>query len=449
MRSFKLVMAAVLVFVLVGKAGDLTGQRGKAVEMTLEQVLDLALQENPALRAAKWQKVVSEKKVWEAKSSFLPSIQYVASYNWYEKPMIVIPIHEPMKFPPLEDRIFASQLQLRLPIFTGGQRLAAHKMAKANLAESGAQTRVVKSRVMQNVAALFLQAKELNGKRELISYRLKALRERHRELSLLYKEGRVSEADFALLDANLQSTIADSLQLAASYYQLGNRLAQLVGVKYPILPRTAGLAEGALPLEPDLYPDTTAIDVRLNNPELEKARAQLVKAKALKSLAARSFLPTISGYYTHLYNSSGYEWDPVDEWAVGLTIQIPLFEGGKRIANLGAAKAAERAAEANLDNTLLEQRASLEIAYLKWDAARRRRQLMTSAVENKRKYVAANRKLYREGRISLSELLTQETELLALQIQERELLYAEQQAILDYHVLIGDLNRDTVLKIVR
>ncbi len=448
MKKLKLLIIAMFMLTQAVRAGGTTGFQKQPVEMSLEQVLNLALQENPIIKAADWQKVVSQKKVWEAKSSFLPSIQYVASYNWYEKPMIVVPIHEPMKFPPLDDRIFASQFQVRMPIFNGGQRLAAHKAAKADLQETGAQTRVVKSKVLQNVAVLFLQAKELNGKRDLIHSRLKALRERQRELSFLYKEGRVSEADFALLEANLQSVIADSLELAAAYFQLGNRLGQLVGVRYPILPKTEGTTP-ALPLDSDLYPDTTAVEERLNNPELEKARAQLEKARAMKALATRKFLPNVSGYYTHLINSSGYTWDPVDEWAVGVTIQIPLFDGGKRIANLGAAKAAEKAAQANLDNTFLEQQASLEIAFLKWDATRRRRQLLSSAVENKQKYVDANRKLYREGRISLSEILTQETELLALQIQEKELRYAEQQAILDYHVLIGDLSPELVLKIVR
>ncbi len=115
---------------------------------------------------------------------------------------------------------------------------------------------------------------------------------------------------------------------------------------------------------------------------------------------------------------------------------------------MGAANAAEKAAAASVNNTLLEQRASLEISYLKWNAARERRLALARAAESKQKYVEASRKLYREGRISLSELLTQETELLALQLQEKELRYTEQRVILDYHALIGNLTTENVKKIL-
>jgi outer membrane protein TolC len=417
------------------------------VAMTLDQVLNQALQKNQALKAAEFQVQAAQKKVWVAKSSFLPTIQYVGSYNWYEKPMIIIPIHEPRRLPPLDDRVFNSQLQLRLPIFAGGQRFAAHKLAQAGFQESGAQKKVVENKVIQSVANLFLQARELQGKRELVTRRLEALRERQRELLLLKREGRVSEADAALLQASLQSTIADSVQLASAWEQLTYRLGQVVGVKYPIAPAVeASGAPTAIPA--DLFPDTTAADMRLNNPELKKAHTQLVKAHAMKNLAIHSFLPSVSGYYTHLLNSSGNDWDPSDEYAFGITFQIPLFEGGRRIANLSAASAAEKAAQANLEHTRLEQRTALEIAYFQWKAARQRRQLIGLSVQSKQKYVEASRKLYQEGRLPLSDLLMQETELLALQLQEQELQYAEQKAILDYQILIGHLNEQTVKEII-
>ncbi len=455
MNVFKHLMILTLLLNLMAWAGSPLQVQSSIPRMTLSQVLDSALQKNPVIQAARWQKVSASKKVLEARSGFLPRISVVGSYTRYKEPMIIIPIHEKGKFPPLDDKIFNSQFQLQLPIFSGGRTLAAHKAAKASAAESGAQGEFVEAKVIQNVANIYLQAREVTDKRNLVTQRLHALRQRYRELSLLQREGRISEADFALINASLQSTIADSLELESAWYQLSVRLGQIVGVKHPIIPDVSDFSAPDLSasetavIEADLLPDTTSLDERLNGPEIKKAQAQLMRARAMKSLAMRSFLPEVSGFYVYNYNSGGSEWDPVGEWAVGLSVRIPLFEGGRRIANVGAASAAEKAAAANLKNTLLEQKASLEIAYLKWDAARKRRQFLIQAIESKQKYVEANRKLYKEGRIPLSELLTQETELLALEIQEKELRYAEQKALLNYHALIGNLTTENVKKILQ
>ncbi|WP_456442360.1 TolC family protein [Caldithrix abyssi] len=450
MKHFKRAVWQLMMIILPGILGGSLLAQNNVRTMTLSQALDVALQKNPVLRASDWQKVAARKKVWEARSGFLPRINLVGTYTRYQEPMIITPIHKVGQFPPLDDKIFTSQFQVQLPIFNGGRTLAAHKAAKAGLAESGAQGEFVKVRVIQNMANIFLQAKEVSDKRHLVAQRLRTLRQRHRELSLLQREGRVSEADFALMNASLQSALSDSLELKSAWRQLSVRLGQVMGVKQPIVPDVSDLSGAQTPLmQMELLPDTTNLAERMQGPEIKKAKAQLMRASAMKSLAKRSFLPEISGFYVYNYNSSANEWDPIGEWAVGVTMRFPLFDGGRRIANVGAASASEKAAAANLDNTLLEQKASLEIAFMQWKTARQRRQFLTLAVESKQKYVEANRKLYKEGRIPLSELLTQETELLALQIQEKELRYAEQKALLDYHALLGNLNTEKVKKILQ
>ncbi|GAB4363543.1 MAG: hypothetical protein Kow0042_01480 [Calditrichia bacterium] len=450
MNLFKYLTVFVLFINQMAGVGSSLQAQTSADRMTLDQILDGALKKNPSIQAAQWRKLAAEKRIWEARSGFFPRINVIGSYTRYKEPMIITPIHEPGKFPPLDDKIFTSQLQLQLPLFNGGRTSATYKAAKASAAESKAQGESVETKVIQNVAGIYLQAKEVTDKRHLIAQRLNALRQRYRELSLLQREGRVSEADFALMNSSLQSTLADSLELESAWYQLGIQLGQIIGVGHPIIPDVSDLSGSETTIiEADLLPDTTNIEERSHSPEIKKARAQLMQAKAMKSLATRSFLPEVSGFYVQNTNSGGSEWNPVSEWAVGLTVRIPLFDGGRRIASVGAAGAAEKAAAANLTNTLLEKKALLEMAFLKWQTTFKQRQFLTQAVESKQKYVEAQQKLYKEGRISLSELLTQETELLTLQIQEKELRYTEQRAIIDYHTLIGDLTAENVKKILQ
>lgn len=437
-------------FILPGILSDSLLAQEYTPKMNLSQVLKTALQKNPAVVATRWQKKATEKKVWEARSGFLPQVRVSAGYTRYQEPMIITPIHQMGMFPPLDDRIYDANLQLRLPIFSGGRTLANNKAAKAAAKESGAQGILIETQIVKNIVDIFLQAQELRDKHELIAQRLYALRERRRELSLLHREGRISDADFALMDASLQSTLADSLQIESVRSQLSVRLGQLIGRGQPVIPDVTGLSstDDILP-EADLLPNQATIEEEVSGPEIRKAQAQLARARAMKSLAARSFLPEISGFYTYAYRSGGTNWDPIGEWAAGISIQLPLFEGGRRIAGLGAASAAEKAAAAGLENARLQQKAALNIAYRQWDSARKRRRMIAAATQSKQKYVEANRKLYQAGRLPLSELLTQETELLMLQIQERELRYNEQQALIDYHARMGDLTIENVEKILR
>ena len=59
-----------------------------------------------------------------------------------------------------------------------------------------------------------------------------------------------------------------------------------------------------------------------------------------------------------------------------------------------------------------------------------------------RDVVAAHHELYREGRISLSDLMTRETEHLQLQLRERNLAYEQSLALLRQHAVAGTLTPD-------
>jgi outer membrane protein TolC len=75
-----------------------------------------------------------------------------------------------------------------------------------------------------------------------------------------------------------------------------------------------------------------------NNPSLQKLIAQKNAADfALKSAYA-NFSPTLSGAAGA--NKNGARWAPQgDQWNLGLTLSMPIFEGGLRLAQVSQAKA--------------------------------------------------------------------------------------------------------------
>jgi outer membrane protein TolC len=74
------------------------------------------------------------------------------------------------------------------------------------------------------------------------------------------------------------------------------------------------------------------------NPSLNQAIAQTKAAKYSLNSAYANFSPTLSG--SAAANKSGAHWPPNGEsWDLGLTLSMPIFEGGLRLAQVDQAKA--------------------------------------------------------------------------------------------------------------
>lgn len=77
----------------------------------------------------------------------------------------------------------------------------------------------------------------------------------------------------------------------------------------------------------------------------------------------------------------------------------------------------------------------------------RRLSAIEEAERQKRLFVSAQQELHRSGRLALSELLTQETELLQLSLQAASLRFMAAEADLDFHRAAGTLTIETALAI--
>jgi outer membrane protein TolC len=265
-------------------------------------------------------------------------------------------------------------------------------------------------------------------------------------MSLLLEEGRVSPADLALVNASVESARADSIDIDSKKMELAYRLGRSIGMERPVRPEIAGIdtVSDGDGLRTFFIPDTSGIA----GPLMALAEAQLDQAEANKAAATGSFWPEISAVAAYNYRS-GSDLDMIGEWMAGIALRFPFFEGGRRIASRNAASAMVRAAEKRLESAQQEQHTHLQIYLEQWKSTHVRREYIARAVENKAKSVSAQQEMYRAGRLSLSDVLVQETELLQLNIQERTLAYAEILALLNYHSTAGTLSAAKVKEIVR
>ena len=413
--------------------------------MNLTEALEIALKQNPEIRSVRAQRKATEAKVRKSQSDYFPQVALSSGYTRYEEPTVIIPIHEIGVFPPLDNDLFYAVSQVKWPLFNGGRTVAAIRAAKASANESVALEDLTEMQLIERITQIYIQSQELQDKEALIIARLNVLQQSYHELSILLQEGRVSPADLALVTSSLELTRADKLEIESTSNQLAIRLGQLLGTNSPIQPLIFMKNDFN---EDNVLQDTPEIASEITGPQVRKSQARLDQAEALHSQASRSFWPKINGTANYFLHSGG-NLDIFGEWAVGVNINLPIFDGGRRTANVRAAEASMKAAEEALKSAQQAQNASLKIALEQWRLSNLRQAHLAEAVESKSLSIEAQRRLYEAGRSSLIELLTQETELMKLQMDERSAAYVGLLAVLFYHASAGSLTPNLAESIVR
>ncbi|MBR9979266.1 MAG: TolC family protein [Bacteroidetes bacterium] len=424
-------------------AGLLSIQMAMAQNMPLTEALDRAIEGNPSLQAVQAQREAADLRVWETRGAHLPQISLNAAYSWSEKPLIVLPIHQQGVFPPLDDRIFESNVQVSVPIFTGGKTITRTRAAEAGARQAEANSDAARMDLLQQILLIYIGTAEIDDGRTLLSARLSDLRKRRDELLAQLDEGRTAPAQPALLQSHIEILRADSINLQQNASDLAWRLGRLLGLDAPIEAEVTSLEFST----PELRKELSGERSTERNSEWQRAHATMLQAEAEAAFATASFYPDVSGFALYNYRSGGSAWDPAGEWIAGFRLSLPLLEGGRRIVSLSASRATLRAAEQQLKATEQWVHSEREIAREQWSSAYSRMGHSRQAYRQKAEFVEAQRTLHASGRIPLSELMTQETELLHLALQERGQKYESLRAATQYYRITGMLTRDVLLTI--
>ena len=408
-------------------------------EISLKDALTEALKSNPQAGAAAMKLRQAEAGVRAAKSSLLPDLVTIGNFTRNEEPALVYPMHaapsptDPLDF---ENDIYSGIIRLDVPILDLSA-LSGIGVAKKTVDAQRAQNKVIHQDIMAGIIEVFIQTGQISDNLTLIESHIKALERRQTELKTLAQEGRVSPAYVAEAGASLNSAISDRLELLHLKKELGYRLGSLLGRKQPVYPGKQTFSFAALN-DRNIIEETFPA-----GPKTLAAEAGYAAAQAGKDAAQFSFAPRVDGFAVQSLRS-GPEVDFLSEWSVGLTVTLPIFTGGERLALLGAAEASAEAARYERDSAMINDRSETSILRSRWENTAVRRSYLTDAVQNQMLSVTATDSRYKEGRSSLSDLLTEETTLLELRMRERSLLYEQLLSYIAYYQIAGKLSPSIV-----
>lgn len=190
---------------------------------------------------------------------------------------------------------------------------------------------------------------------------LKAFEETLRLTREQFRVGTGSELEVRQAETNYQSAKNDIAAREISIAQDRNALNLLVGATVPEDQLPDGL--GDAPATRDALPANLSSDVLLRRPDVLRAEHQLIAEHANIGAARAAFFPTISltaTVGTLAPALSGLFSDGSFNYSVAPSAALPLFDGGRRSANLAYAKASREAAVATYEKAI--QTAFREVA---------------------------------------------------------------------------------------
>lgn len=350
-----------------------------------------------------------------------------------------------------EDASYSGGLSLTWELDLFGRLRRSNEGARAQLLASEDNARAVMSSLVASVATTWFQLRELDAEVAIIHDTIRSQEESLNLVQSLLRNGVASAAEEQQAIAQLAATRAQLPLAIQQRAQAENFLQYLLGNPPQEMPRSATPTFPVVP--PDIPVGLPAQllerrpDVRALEQSLHAATAQIGVAEASRfpylSIGLTSFFGLVSPELKHLLDGE----DPAqDVFAVGPSLDMPIYQSGRGTANVDVARAQQREAEFAYRTGILQ--ALREVA----DALVATDQVREVILQNRVRADAAARALhlqrmrYRAGVVSYIEVLDAERQLFSAQIDLARSKLTQLQSNVDLYRALGGGWSDQDLK---
>lgn len=427
---------------LLTSALSLSAQEDK--QWTLEDCINYALEKNIQLQQNKISLQESEEDVKEAKAALFPSLSFSTGHNVVNRP------YQENSSTVSGTEIISSDskttysgnygLNAQWTLWNGNQRLNNIKQQKTNREIAQLTVAETENMLKEQIAQLFIQILYADESIAINKGTVEVSRATYERAQELFKEGSISKADLAQLEAQLSN---DEYQLVTSESTLRNyklQLKQLLELDNTkemslVLPHISDEhVMELLPSQTDVY--QTALATR---PEIKSSKLDIDNAKLAISSAKAGYMPTISlsaSTSSTTNSSSSNNWTQQMKYGwnnmIGLSLSLPIFDQRQTKISIRKARLQYDTTQLNLINAQKELYSTIESLYL-------------DALNAQQQYVAAETKLkssqtsfdmvseqFNLGMKNTVELLTEKNNLLSAQQQR---IQAKYMAILNRTLL--------------
>lgn len=336
----------------------------QAVELTLEECVELALDKNAAVKIAEFGVDKARGQLYEARGALLPHIDASHAGNW---------TREYDQYG--NKRSFTNQIGFNWVLFSGGKYEGIIKQSKLQVENADEDYRLARQSTRLNAEEAYYGYLQSINLDELYGESVQRLEAHLENVMAKYRVGMVAKTDVLRSEVELadarQQLIKARNNKEVSMYALNNVIN--IPMETYVLPKEMLSYEL---FEQDMQ--SALLYALEHRPEVLQADTSIDIAKRGVNVAKANYHPTLSANGAQTWQSNDYAGDDDRGWSVGVAVTLNVFDSGVTPAKIMQAKAdlltAEEAARQTKDNVRLE----VKTAYLNMLEAEKR--IFTSSV---------------------------------------------------------------------
>lgn len=365
-----------------------------AQEVDLQKAYQAALSNTEALPIQQAKVTQVEEQVSQALSGVFPHVSIVGSYTRIDDPGLKGAIVADLT--QHSAKVTATQ-----PLFHGLKEFDALRIAQNTLKSQNAQTDKVQGNLYYQVAQRFFSILSAEQDVRNLKEVLKFSQQRTQELESWVKSGRSRNTD--LLSARSQEAIL-SAQLDAAL----NFLDQTRDNFYSLtkLDKNSQLKDlSAVELSLKVKPLEEYLSLVEKRPDIRSLVFQVQAARYNKSYNRAAYYPSLDLVGNYYLDRSGTNLKD-SKWDAGLSLSIPIFEGGLSSAQVGEAAAKLHEQELLLSQARRSAEVEIRVAYTELQKSLNQVRLLKEAVETATAAYQGLNKDYRHGLATNIDVLT-------------------------------------------
>ncbi|MCX5828564.1 MAG: TolC family protein [Deltaproteobacteria bacterium] len=408
----------------------------------LARCIEIALEKNPEIAAAKWDIAAADSRLDGAKSAFWPQISAEGGANRYVDPQRLIQARYNGELGVFDRSILRGDLVARLTLYAGG-RITSEADAVGKLSEAEKKKFIrTRDELIYSVTGVYFS---VLGQQKIIAsleFSRQALEEQRKRVSQLFDAQRVAKVDLLrtevrIVDLN-QNIIKEENVLAVQK----RLLFSLMG--YEAVPENVRLDDQAEKPAAGTFDKGMLIEGALKNrPDYQAAKDRL-DAQTLRVAVARAgHLPSINLVGTYGVRNAPDPSDvgkgtsqTEDVGSIGVIMSVPLFEGGRVSAKVSEEMAILAAARDRLRKLDLQIRQEAESALLDVLSARERFKATEKSIEQAKESLRIESLKYDLGRGNITDVLDAQSALLQAETNNC-------RSCIDYHISTARLKLAT------
>lgn len=413
------------------------------VPLDLEQAIRIALEHNPEVAATRWGIDAASARRDLAIAEAWPKFDAVAGYSHTILPQRLKPVVSPGE-PGVGTRdIFAGDLVLTMPLFTGGRILSRIKAAELLQLASEHELARTREELIYNVSSVFFSILAHKQVIDSLAFSVETLERHAQRIQDMIAVAKAAKVDLLRTEVRLAELRQQWLQ-AKGVLEIQHRsLANLMGVS----DRGQEVQiQGRLSVDRDseTMDAESAVALAWEQRDDYLAAQASLEAQARNVDAARGGRwPTVA-----FQGSYGGRWAvnpttrPADASTsaevgqIAVVMDIPLFDGGRVDAQIREERSKLNAAMERLRKLQLQVRLEVDTALVNVKTSRERVEATEKAIEQAQESLRIEREKYELGKGAIVDVLDAQSALLEAQV-------SHYRALADYNISLAQLKLAT------